>query len=244
MIASNLKQSDPPTSNMVMLITGTRKGIGRYLAEYYVKNGFIVEGCSRKPSELEHPNYSHHLADVADEAQIKQMFSSIQKRHGRLDITINNAGIASMNHILLTPVSMVEKIMNTNLKGAFLVCRESAKIMTKNRFGRIINFSTVAAPLHLDGEAIYASTKSAVETFTKTIARELADFGITCNVVGPSPIETDLIQAVPTEKIDKIVGNLTIKRLGRFEDVANVIDFFIKPESNYITGQVIYLGGP
>ena len=244
MTTSNLKQSDPPTSSLVMLITGTRKGIGRYLAEHYISKGFLVEGCSRKPPGWELPNYTHHTADISDEKQIREMFSSIQKRHNRLDIAINNAGIASMNHMLLTPVSIAEKIMDTNLKGTFLICRESAKLMQKNRFGRIINFSTVAVPMHLGGEAIYASSKSAVETFTKAIARELADFGITCNVVGPSPIETDLIRAIPPEKIERLVSNLSIKRLGRFEDVANVIDFFIKPESNYITGQVIYLGGP
>lgn len=227
----------------VMLITGTRKGIGRYLAEYYAKRGFVVEGCSRKPLEWEHPNYNHHIADVADEAQVKEMFVSMQKRHGRLDITINNAGIASMNHVLLTPVDMVTQIMDTNLKGTFLICRESAKLMKKNNFGRIINFSTVAVPMHLEGEAIYASTKSAVETFTKTIARELADFGITCNVVAPTPVETDLIRSIPREKINNMIDHLAIKRLGRFEDISNVIDFFIKPETDYVTGQVIYLGG-
>jgi 3-oxoacyl-[acyl-carrier protein] reductase len=95
----------------------------------------------------------------------------------------------------------------------------------------------------LEGEAIYAASKSAVVTLTQILARELADFGITCNVVAPTPIETDLIRNVPKEKIDRIVQQLAIKRLGRFEDVANVIDFFVRPESDYITGQVIYLGG-
>jgi 3-oxoacyl-[acyl-carrier protein] reductase len=171
------------------------------------------------------------------------MFSSILERYGRLDIVINNAGIALMNHILLTPQTSAHKIMNTNFQGTFLICRESAKLMKKNGSGRIINFSTVAVPLNLAGEAIYTASKSAVESFTKVISRELADFGITCNLVGPSPIETDLIRSVPSEKIDKIIDKLAIKRLGRFEDVANVIDFFIKPESDYITGQLIYLGG-
>jgi 3-oxoacyl-[acyl-carrier protein] reductase len=227
----------------VMLITGTRKGIGRFLAEYYVEKGFLVEGCSRKQPDWELPNFYHHTTDITDESQVKAMFSSIRKRHGRLDITINNAGIASMNHILLMPEAMATRIMDTNVKGTFLVCREAAKLMKKGRFGRIINFSTVAVPMHLEGEAIYAASKGAVETFTKVISRELADFGVTCNVVGPTPIETDLIRAVPKEKIDKIIDNLAIKRLGQFEDVANVIDFFINPESNYITGQTIYLGG-
>jgi 3-oxoacyl-[acyl-carrier protein] reductase len=227
----------------VMLITGTRKGIGRFLAEYYSGNGYFVEGCSRNSSEWQSDNYRHHLVDITVESEVKKLFAKISKDHGRLDVAINNAGIASMNHLLLTPASTVGKILDTNVKGTFLICRECAKIMKKNDFGRIVNFSTVAVPMRIEGEAMYAASKSAVETFTRIMARELAGFGITCNAVGPTPILTDLIRAVPEEKINRIVANLAIKRLGRFEDVANVIDFFIKPESSYVTGQVIYLGG-
>jgi 3-oxoacyl-[acyl-carrier protein] reductase len=144
---------------------------------------------------------------------------------------------------LLTPTATVERIMATNFRGTFLVCREAAKLMRRREYGRIVNVSTIAVPLRLEGESIYAASKSAVETFSRVLARELADFGITCNVVAPTPIETDLIRGVPQEKIDLIINQLAIKRLGRFEDVANAIDFFVKPESDYITGQVIYLGG-
>jgi len=231
------------SDHQIMLITGTRKGIGKYLAEYYINRGYIVEGCSRKSPEWNLKNYMHHCIDISDESQVKEMFQSIQKRHGRLDVTINNAGIAGLNHILLTPINAVQKIMDTNVKGTFLVTRESAKLMKKNRSGRIVNLSTIAVPMQLEGEAIYAASKSAVETFTKIVSHELAEFGITCNAVGPTPIETDLIRTVPKNKIDKIVQNLAIKRLGTFKDVANVIDFFINPGSDYITGQVIYLGG-
>lgn len=231
--------SDSP----VMLITGTRKGIGRFLAEYYAGKGFVVEGCSRKMPEWSNPNYYHHTVDITDESQVREMFSSIQKRHGRLDVAINNAGIASLNHILLTPTNILEKIIETNFKGTFLVSRESAKIMTQRHYGRIVSLGTVAVPLYLEGEAIYAASKSAIVTFTKIMAREVSELGITCNVVGPTPIETDLINAVPKEKIESVLARLAIKRLGRFEDIANVIDFFIKPESDNITGQVIYLGG-
>jgi 3-oxoacyl-[acyl-carrier protein] reductase len=227
----------------IMLITGTRKGIGHFLAEHYAKKGYFVEGCSRKKPEWELKNYNHHLVDITSEVQVKDMFSSIVKRHGRLDVAINNAGIASMNHFLLTPMSVVDKIIDTNLKGTFLICRESAKLMKNSGHGRIVNFSTVAVPMNLDGEAIYAASKSAVVTFTKIIAQELSGFGITCNAVGPSPIETDLIRNIPKKKIERIINSLAIKRLGTFEDVAYVIDFFIKPESEYITGQIIYLGG-
>ena len=227
----------------VVFITGTRKGIGRYLVRHFSKKGVIIEGCSRKPVDWKVENYNHHIADVTDENQIKLIFSYIQKKYNRLDIIINNAGIALMNHTLLTPISTVNRIMETNFIGTFLVCREGAKLMKKRNYGRIVNISTIAVPLHLEGEAIYASSKNAVTTFTKILAHELADYGITCNVIGPTPIQTDLIRSIPKEKIDRLINKLAIKRLGRFDDVTNVIDFFTKPSSDYITGQVIYLGG-
>jgi len=231
--------SDPA----VVLITGTRKGIGRHLAEHFVRQGAFVEGCSRAATDRELERYTHHCVDVANEAQVREMVSSIRKRHGRLDILINNAGVASMNHVLLTPATAVDRLLATNFRGAFLMSREAAKLMRRRQYGRIVNMSSIAVPMRLEGEAVYAASKSAIETFTRILARELGGLGITCNAVGPTPIETDLIRGVPREKIESIVERLAIKRLGRFEDVANVIDFFVRPESDYITGQVIYLGG-
>ena len=227
----------------VTLITGTSRGIGRYLAEHYLELGHRVEGCSRTKPDWTAPGYRHHLMDVCDERQVTAMAGEIRRTHGRLDVAINNAGIASMNHILLTPSSTVGRILATNVQGTFLVCREAAKIMKRSSFGRIVNFGTVAVPLALEGEAVYAASKSAVMTMTRIMARELAPFGITCNVVAPSPIDTELIRGVPRQKIDALVDRLAVKRLAQFEDVTNVVDFFIRPESSNVTGQVIYLGG-
>src|SRR5262245_52327185 len=158
----------------VLLITGSRKGIGRYLAEHYVAGGYIVVGCSRQPSTYRHEHYQHFCLDITDEAAVVKLFTDIRTRYGRLDILINNAGIASMNHILLTPLSTVQGILNTNVVGTFLFCREAARIMRKHTFGRIVNFSTVATPLKLEGEAIYAASKAAIVTLTKVMAFELA----------------------------------------------------------------------
>ncbi|MBF0450078.1 MAG: SDR family oxidoreductase [Candidatus Magnetomorum sp.] len=227
----------------VMIITGTRKGIGKYLAHYYVSKGFIVIGCSRGEVDYKLSGYQHFCLDVSDEKKVKQMIAKIRKTYGRLDVLINNAGIASMNHILLTPAHTVHNILNTNVVGTFLFCREAAKLMQKNKYGRIVNTSTVATPLKLEGEAIYAASKAAILSFTEIIARELANFGITVNSVGPTPVETDLIRSVPKEKMDNLLARQAISRFGTFEDISNVIDFFIKKESEFVTGQNIYLGG-
>ena len=229
--------------NEVILITGTRKGIGRYLAEYYAEQGTQVFGCSRGKTDYESKNYRHFCLDVCDESAVKQMFGEIRKAYDRLDVLINNAGVASMNHILLTPINTLQNILNTNIIGTFLFCREAAKLMKQKNYGRIVNFSTVAVPLKLEGEAAYASSKAAVVTLTQVLAKELASFGLTVNAVGPTPVKTDLIKSVPRTKIENLINRQAIGRFGEFKDIANVIDFFIKPQSDFITGQVIFLGG-
>ena len=226
----------------VMVITGTRKGIGRYLAEYYCDRGFQVVGCSREKSDFANENYRHFCVDVADEVGVRGMFHEVSNHVGQVDVLINNAGIASMNHILLTPMATIRKIVDTNVIGTFLFSREAAKAMRRNG-GRIVNFATVATPLNLEGEAIYAASKAAVESLTRIMARELAPFRITVNAVGPTPVKTDLIRSVPQDKMDALLARQAIRRFGEFRDISNVIDFMIKPESDFVTGQVVFLGG-
>lgn len=229
---------------MRILITGSRKGIGRFLAETFLQRGHVVFGCSRGESDLHHEFYQHYQCDVADEGSVIRLIRSIGKSHGGIDILINNAGIASMNHILSTPATTVKNLMDTNFTGTVLFCREVAKLMMRKKTnGKIVNFSTVASPLNLEGEAIYASSKAAVQKFSQVAAKEFAPFGITVNCIGPTPIKTDLIKAVPKDKIDILLNSQAIKRLGLKEDVLNVIDFFLSDKSDFITGQTIYLGG-
>lgn len=228
---------------MITLITGTSKGIGRYLSEYYIGVGHMVVGCSRGESDYENSNYYHYRLDVSNERDVIQMVKDVKKRFGKIDNLINNAGIAMMNHLLLTPLSALENAFKTNVFGTFLLLREVSKVMIKNNYGRIVNFSTIAVPLTLEGEGIYAASKAAVETLTRISARELASFSVTVNAIGPAPIKTDLIKNVDNEKIEKLLKKQAIDRFGRFEDVSNLVDFFIKKESGFITGQVMYLGG-
>ena len=226
-----------------IVITGTRKGIGKSLAEHYLAAGWQVAGCSRGESSISHDNYRHFSLDVSDELAVVAMARAVKSEFGGVDALINNAGIASMNHAILTPADTVNSVLATNVTGTFLFCREMAKLMRRKKSGRIVNFTTVAHPLNLEGEAIYAASKAAVESLTRILSREFAELSITVNALGPTPIDTDLIRGVPEGKMDALIQRQAIRRLGEVRDVINAVDFYLRPESDFITGQVIYLGG-
>src|SRR5207248_6825311 len=137
----------------------TRKGLGLFLAQHYLEQGDRVIGCSRSPSDFVAENYEHYCFDVGEEAAVTEMMAKIRHRHGRLDALINNAGAAAMNHIMLTPGRTLDTMLRTNVAGTFLASREAARLMRGNPGGRIVNLSTVAVPLRLEGEATYVAAK-------------------------------------------------------------------------------------
>jgi len=228
----------------VMIITGTRKGIGKYLAEYYSEKGFIVIGCSRGDIDFSLNNYQHYCLDVSDEASVKKMFNEIRKKYGRLDILINNAGVNyALSPILLVPFESALKTIKINFLGTFIFTREAVKIMKANSFGRIINFGSMALKHEVKGEAIYTASKAAIVSFTRVVAKEVYSYGITCNVISPSAVDTDLMKNVNSDALKEVLSRNAIVDVGNFEDINNIIDFLIKPESYAITGQTVFLGG-
>lgn len=230
-------------SNPVALVTGARKGIGRALVDHLLDRGYRVIGCSRQEAGWEAEGFLHLQVDVSDEAQVKRLFREIKRRYGRLDAAINNAAVASMNHVLLTPAASVEKMLRANVLGTFLVSREAAKVMQKHKYGRIVNLSSIAVPMRLGGQSAYVASKASVESLSQVMARELGVYGITVNVVGSSPIDTDMTRGLAPDKVEHLVRAMAVRRMGTVADVVNVIDFFLRPESEAVTGQVIYLGG-
>ena len=148
-----------------------------------------------------------------------------------------------MNHFMMTPIETAKNVMDVNYFGSLLCTRAFINLLKKAEHPRIVNFSSVAVPLNLEGELAYSSSKAAIENMTRVLAREAANFRITVNAIGPNPVNTDLIRNVSEEKIAGLLARQVIHRLGKFEDIINVIDFYLRPESDFITGQVIYLGG-
>lgn len=231
------------TTQRVILITGTSRGIGLTMAEHFLKLGDVVCGCSRAPATIQNANYRHFELDVSDETGVVSMVRAVEREFKRVDVMLNNAGIASMNHALLSTAATARTIFATNFFGTFLFCREAAKVMVRRKTGRIVNFATVATPLRLEGESLYAASKAAVESFTQVLARELGPAGITVNAVGPTPVPTDLIKNVPKAKMDALLARQAIRRFGSTDDVINAVEFFLSPRSDFITGQTLYLGG-
>jgi 3-oxoacyl-[acyl-carrier protein] reductase len=226
-----------------VLITGATRGIGRFLAEHYLAQGDTVIGCGRSAAAIEHPQYSHHAVDVTSEAAVTAMFGAVRSAHDGLDVLINNAGAASMNAFSLTPPATARRIVDINVIAPMLLTHGATRLMRRSAAGRIVNLTTIAVPLRLEGEAVYAASKAAIESFTRVVAKELGPMGITCNAVGPSVIKTRLTEGVPADKLARLIASQAIRRQAEPADVANVIDFFLRPESGMITGQIVYLGG-
>lgn len=228
----------------VILITGARKGIGKYLAEYYSDKRFHVIGCSRKPADYSLPNYKYYSCDVTKETQVKKMLRDIKKTSNHIDILVNNAGVnLTLQSTMLVSYQNALRTMEINLLGTFLMCREVTKMMMKNSFGRIINIGSMAVKHEVEGEAIYTASKAAIISFTRVLAKEIYSLGITCNVVSPSAIETDLMSGINENALNNVILRNAVKTKGKMEDVSNAVDWLIKAESAAITGQVIYLGG-
>lgn len=228
----------------VVLITGTSRGIGRYLAQYYLEMGYLVVGCSRNKSDLVNDYYKHFELDISEEEGILRMFKYIRIELKRLDILINNAAInpAIMSAALL-PYQTIEKVFKTNVFSTMICSREAVKMMARSKFGRIINIGSMASRHEVPGEALYTSSKTAIIAYTRVLSKEVAKAGITVNIVSPSAIETDLSNQINQVALKEVLSRNAIHNLGEMKDVSNTIDFLIKHESYSTTGQIIYLGG-
>ena len=227
----------------VMVITGTSRGIGRGMAEYFVAKGYRVVGCSRGPATLETGEYHHSQVDVGDERQVRSWVRQIKNDFKRIDVLVCNAGLVRSALLMtVTPDEVLKTFLRTHVNGTYYVCREVSKVMVLRKYGRIITISSLGVPLHLEGTSAYSATKSAIVEMTKILAKELAPLGITCNVLGPALIMTESAQAMGQEWMERLLEKQTIKRTVTIEEICNVVSFFAASESGCITGQVINMG--
>jgi 3-oxoacyl-[acyl-carrier protein] reductase len=185
------------------LITGTSQGLGLALAERLLADGWTVHGFARGAQTLAHERFTAHAVDITDESAVRAAVVAVAAA-GRIDLLINNAGAAALNAFLLTPGSVAEYLMRVNYLGTFHCLQAVGKVMVRQRGGLVINLTTVAVPLSLEGEAAYVASKAAVEALTKVAAKELATQGVRVVAFGLGPVDTRLTRAVPKAALAKI----------------------------------------
>ncbi|MEM6898881.1 MAG: SDR family oxidoreductase [Pseudomonadota bacterium] len=229
-------------SEQTLVVSGASRGLGAFIADRATEQGFNVVGLAR--TERLDGSFPIIGCDVGDAAAVSSAARQIRKMGAKpLYGVINAAGIASMNLAISTPDETIQRILNTNLVGTINMAKSFAKPLIKSGGGRIINFSTIAVTIALAGESVYASSKAAVETFSRCFAREVAPHGITVNCIAPGPIDTDLIAKVPSDKIQEIVDQQIFQTKAHPDDVWNITQLLLDPKANMISGEIINVGG-
>ncbi len=231
----------------IVLVTGASRGIGLEAAKYFSKEGYKVIGTSRGDFNLgdligDESAISAQL-DLMSKESIKNLFAELKSEDLLPSVLVNNAGITKDQLFLRMKDEDWDDVIETNLNGLFRVTKAFIKPMVKNKFGRIINISSVAGLMGNSGQVNYSSSKSAMVGFSRSLAKELGSRNITSNVVAPGFIETDMTTFLNDDEKVEVSKNIPMKRFGTVQDVAKCIVFLASDEANYITGQTISVDG-
>jgi 3-oxoacyl-[acyl-carrier protein] reductase len=200
-------------------------------------------GLARGEPTIEQSNYKHFQVDIGNAANVQAVFNDIRKAVDSVHIVVNNAAVLTSQYSMIMPFKAAQDMVNVNLLGVFMVSRESAKLMRKNKWGRIINIGSMAASLEPIGDSVYAACKSGVSTLANVMAKELGTLNVTCNTLAITAIDSDMLAQLPREKIQEIIDRMPVPRFCQPDDILNVIDFFASERSSYITAQTVFLGG-
>ena len=236
-----------------VLITGGSKGIGKAIALSFAKEDYNVvftyNGSEKQAEETKQlcENYTDNVmikqCDVTDSLSVKKIVQEVLDHLGSIDVLVNNAGINKDNLIIRMSKDEFDQVIDTNLTGTFNLIQAVSKSMFKAQFGRIISISSVVGLTGNFGQANYAASKAGIIALSKSVAKELAYKNVTCNVVAPGFIESDMTKKLPTDVITKIQANIPLKRFGTPEDVAETVLFLASDNASYITGQTFVVDG-
>ena len=237
----------------IAIVTGASRGIGRETALTLASYGAVVivnyNGSEQKAKEVVAEieaaggRAKACQGSVADSDAMKQMMNEVKKEFGRIDILVNNAGITKDNLLMAMKEEEFDSVIDTNLKGAFLCMKHVIRIMMKQRYGRIINMSSVSGVMGNAGQINYCASKAGLIGMTKSLAREVGSRGITVNAVAPGYIDTEMTQGLAEEVKAGFIENIPLKRMGQPKDIAETVAFLASDRAAYITGQTISVDG-
>lgn len=233
----------------IAVVTGAVKGIGKAIVERLVAQNYFViavdvDEVSGKKLICEHEKSKVRFAkaDICNEKIVKHFFEKIIKEYKRVDLLVNNAGIIRDSKIWNMSLEDFDKVIDVNLRGTWLMCRETAKIMRQQKSGRIVNIAS-RAWLGNSGQSNYSASKAGIVGLTRVLALELGKYNVCVNAVAPGLIDTPLTQKLEKEILNKLIEAQPTKSMGKPEDVANVVAFLASEDTNFITGQTIYVDG-
>ena len=238
--------------DQVAVVTGAARGIGRAISLALADEGahvvavdVLADALDSTVGEIAAKGVKAvaRQADVTDSQQVEQLFASVVSDFDRLDIMVNNAGITRDTLLLSMDDQQWDQVIQVNLRGVFLCTRAAAKIMLRQRYGRIVNMASVSGLMGNPGQANYAASKAGVVGLTKTVAKEMAKRKVTCNAVAPGFIKTDMTDALPEKVRKQVKLVIPAGRFGQPEDVAAAVVFLASPQAEYITGQVLSVDG-
>jgi len=236
----------------VAFVTGGSRGIGAAIVQRLAKDGFHVVAVARSLDKLEAVcnqikseggSAEPMVVDIADAKALGAAVEKVAETHGRLDVLVNNAGITKDGLILRMDDEDFDAVIDTNLKSAFVTIRTAARPMMRAKGGRIINIGSVSGVAGNAGQANYAASKAGLIGLSKSVAKELAGKNITCNVVAPGFISTDMTDVLNDTIKEKVKEVIPLRRFGQPQEIAGVVSFLAGPDSSYVTGQVIVVDG-
>lgn len=227
-----------------VLITGTSRGLGKALAEQFLRDGLVVYGCSRQPSRIDHQDYRHFAVDVSDELSVVSMLKQITALKVPVNLLINNAGLTQASLGVLTRGASAQDILNTNLLGSFLVSREVLKLMQRQRFGRIVNLSSINVRLGSVGSSLYNASKAGIEAMAKVLTHECGNVDITINTLGLSLVaDSGMLDSLSPNALAAKQEALLKPKMLEVEEIMHAINFFASPLARNISCATVYFGG-
>jgi len=238
------------TNRKISIVTGGAKGIGQSISEKLIKDNYfvIIADIDSADSELIIDNLGNNYSEfikcnISNHDDIKSLFKVVKQKYGQIDVVVNNAGVIRDNMIWNMSQEDFDTVIDINLKGTWMMCQEAAKIMKEQKNGKIVNISSRAWLGNNRGQSNYAASKAGIVALTRVLALELGKYNVNVNAVAPGLIDTPLTQSLSDEVMQKLINAQPTKKVGKPEDIANVVSFLVSEKSDFITGQIIHVDG-